>query len=74
MENSYCPARRNIGSIVSLNKSNLIVLELTILRKGPSSRRSMVVYTKSSFLVANRLCSIILLSNSYRKSIFALIC
>ena len=72
-ENSYHTTRRNIGGIVSLDESNLMVLKLTILRKGSCSCRSTVMYTKFRSPMAKRPYSINLFSGSYRKSTSALI-
>jgi hypothetical protein len=73
LKNSYSTTRRNISDIVSLNKSNLIVLKLIMLRKGSNIYRFVVVYVKFGRLIAKGLYSVILLSDFNRKSTFALI-
>jgi hypothetical protein len=64
---------RNIGGIVSLNKSNLIVLKLTMLRKGSNICRFIVIYVKFGCLIIKRLYFVILFFNFNRKLTFALI-
>jgi hypothetical protein len=73
-KNSYRTTRRNIGGIVSLDESNLIVLKLTMLRKGSSICRFVVVYAKFGRSMAKGPYSVIPLSDFDRKSTSALIC
>jgi hypothetical protein len=62
-----------MSGIVSLNKSNLIVLKLTMLRKESNICRFVVMYAKFGRLIAKRLYSVIPLSNFNKKSTSALI-
>jgi hypothetical protein len=73
LKNSYGMTHRNIGGIISLNKSNLIVLKLTILRKRSNICRFVIIYTKFGRLITKRLYSVILLSDFNKISTSALI-
>jgi hypothetical protein len=72
-KNSYGTTHRNIGGIVSLNKLNLMVLKLTMLRKESNICRFVVIYAKFGRLIAKRPYSVILLFNFNKKLTSALI-